>query len=267
MHQNRSQGIFYHVWLVFQKCILIFLQRIYHITAMKTPLKTDDANLVAPCDTTGCQKYMYNTRSCRWRRSRHHHYSDVIMSTMASQIASLTIVYPTVDSGADQQKHQSSASLAFVRANHRWPMNSPHKGPVMPKKFPFDDVIVMTALRFQWRGLKLLGVGMPILLMWTSVLGLCSKCMTRDIVITMRDNYGCDHQHNRTAPWQKYQGHTFSHNLPFVRRIHRSLVHSPHKMSVLWSFDVCFVIRLSKRLNKQLSLSYPRRHDVHVISL
>ena len=43
-----------------------------------------------------------------------HHYNDVIMSAMASQILSLTIVYLTVYSGADQRKHQSSASLAFV---------------------------------------------------------------------------------------------------------------------------------------------------------
>ena len=42
------------------------------------------------------------------------HYSDVIMNMMASQITSLTIVYSTVYSGADQRKYQSSASLAFV---------------------------------------------------------------------------------------------------------------------------------------------------------
>ena len=36
------------------------------------------------------------------------HYNDVIMSTIASQITSLTIVYSTVYSGADQIKHQSS---------------------------------------------------------------------------------------------------------------------------------------------------------------
>ena len=41
-------------------------------------------------------------------------YNDVIMSTMTSQITSLTIVYSTVYSGADQRKHQSSASLAFL---------------------------------------------------------------------------------------------------------------------------------------------------------
>ena len=43
------------------------------------------------------------------------HYNDVIMGTIASQITSLTIVYSIVYSNADQRKHQSSASLAFVR--------------------------------------------------------------------------------------------------------------------------------------------------------
>ena len=37
------------------------------------------------------------------------------MGTMASQITSLTIVYSTVYSSADQRTHQSFASLAFVR--------------------------------------------------------------------------------------------------------------------------------------------------------
>ena len=45
----------------------------------------------------------------------------------ASHITSLTIVCLTVYSGADQRKHQSSASLAFVRGIHWWPVNSPHK--------------------------------------------------------------------------------------------------------------------------------------------
>ena len=59
------------------------------------------------------------------------HYSDVIMGAMASQITSLTIVYSTVYSGADQRKHQ----------------NSPHKGPVTRKMFLFDDGIV---IRVNW---------------------------------------------------------------------------------------------------------------------
>ena len=68
------------------------------------------------------------------------HYNDVTMGAMASQITSLTIVYSTVYSGADQRKHQSSASLAFVWGIHRWPVNSPHKGPITRKMFSSDDV-------------------------------------------------------------------------------------------------------------------------------
>ena len=42
------------------------------------------------------------------------HYGDVTMGAIASQINSLTIVYSTVYSDADQRQQQSSASLAFV---------------------------------------------------------------------------------------------------------------------------------------------------------
>ena len=64
------------------------------------------------------------------------HYNDVIMTTMASQITSLTVVYSTVYSDADQRKHQTSASLAFVRGYPRT------KGQLCVKMFPFDDVIM-----------------------------------------------------------------------------------------------------------------------------
>ena len=81
--------------------------------------------------------------SYTWKGCLHIHYSDVTMGTTASQISSLTIVYSTVYSGTDQRKHQSSASLAFVRGIYRWPVNSPHKWPVTRKMFPFDDVIML----------------------------------------------------------------------------------------------------------------------------
>ena len=54
------------------------------------------------------------------------HYSDVIMSAMASLLTCISIVCSIVCLGADQGKHQSSASLAFVRGSHRWPVQSPH---------------------------------------------------------------------------------------------------------------------------------------------
>ena len=82
--------------------------------------------------------------SC-WHISKfyHHHNDDVIMTMLESQITSLTVVYSIVYSGVHQRKHQSSASLAFVREIHRGPVNFPHKWPVTRKMFPFDDVIMI----------------------------------------------------------------------------------------------------------------------------
>ena len=78
--------------------------------------------------------------TCFW-----HNTPDIITINdviMTSQFTSLTIVCSSVYSGADQRKHQNSASPAIVRGIHRWPVNSPHKGPVTRKIFPFDDVII-----------------------------------------------------------------------------------------------------------------------------
>ena len=72
-----------------------------------------------------------------------NHYGDVIKGALASQITSLAVVYSTVYSDADQRRHQSSASLAFVWGIHRGPVNSSHKWPVTRKMFPFDDVIMI----------------------------------------------------------------------------------------------------------------------------
>ena len=66
------------------------------------------------------------------------------MNAMASQITGVSVVHSTVCPGADQIKHQSSASLAFVRGIHRSPVNSPHKCPVTRKMIPFDVVIMRT---------------------------------------------------------------------------------------------------------------------------
>ena len=73
-------------------------------------------------------------------KTAFQHYNYVIMSAMASQIISLTIVYSTAYSDADQRIYQSPGSLAFVQGIHWWPMNSAHKGPVTRKMFLFDDV-------------------------------------------------------------------------------------------------------------------------------
>ena len=76
--------------------------------------KYDQSKLMAKCQ--------YNVWGSEW--IAEFYYNDVIMSSIASQTTSLTIVYSTVYSGADQIKYQSSAYLACVRVIHRWPVNS-----------------------------------------------------------------------------------------------------------------------------------------------
>ena len=62
---------------------------------------------------------------------------------MASQITSLTIVNSTVYSGADQIKHQSPASLAFVTGE--FPAQMASNGEMFPY-YPFDDVIMLASV-------------------------------------------------------------------------------------------------------------------------
>ena len=87
-----------------------------------------------------CMKYQINIRYRAAEIMKLGH-----ATTMASQITSLTVVYSTVCSDADQRKHQSSASPAFVWGIHRGPVNSPHKWPVTRKMFPFDDVVMFSS--------------------------------------------------------------------------------------------------------------------------
>ena len=61
---------------------------------------------------------------------------------MASRMTGFSIVRSGVCLGADQRKHQSSASLAFMWGIYRWPTISPHYVPVTRKMCSFDDVIM-----------------------------------------------------------------------------------------------------------------------------
>ena len=119
----------------------------------------------------------------------HRHYDDVIMGAMVSQLTSrLTIVYSNVYSSADQRKHQSSASLAFVRGIHWGPVNSPHKGPVTRKMFLFDDVIMYVwiscskavILFLFWR------VWASITTFWSTLLSTCLILNTMTTVVQVK---------------------------------------------------------------------------------
>ena len=94
----------------------------------------------APCSIKSLLPWLlYTEHRQLWFPLQWRH--NVIMGAMASQITSLAIFYSTVFSGADQRKHQSSASLAFVWGVHRSPVFW-HKWPVTRKMFLFDYVIM-----------------------------------------------------------------------------------------------------------------------------
>ena len=76
------------------------------------------------------------------------HYSNVIMSAMASQITGVSMVCSTVCPGAGQKKTSKLRVTGLLGGIHRRPVNSPNKGPVTRKMLPFDDVIVLKAASF-----------------------------------------------------------------------------------------------------------------------
>ena len=130
------------------------------------------------------------------------------MSAMVSQNTGVSIVYSTVCSNADQRKHQSSVSLAFVRGIHWWPVNFPHKGPVTRKMFPFDDVIIYFRNHCH-----------------------ISQGPMYQLVI-FQSNRQCSwvfHRCSFTAHDDVIKWKHFACYWPFVRGIHRSPANSPHK--------------------------------------
>ena len=145
------------LWRLESLTTLLIVQQLLHvnITSKKTkfpyyrPFVTRiHQSLVVPHQrTTNVESVLFIIEIMHSWGTRHfsdglfYHYSDVIRGTLASPITSFTIVYSTVYSGKGE-RDQSSASLAFVRGIHWWPVNSPHKGPVTRKMFPFDDVIM-----------------------------------------------------------------------------------------------------------------------------
>ena len=137
-------NFFYKIW-----CHLLILCIIYII--FRHEISPTNYNLISNVGIDGAmfKHHIICRRSAEYAlmffqtiHGLSEHYDDVIMAAIASLITSLTIVYSTVYSDADQRKHQSSESLAFVLGIHRGPVNSPHKWPVTRKMFPFDDVIM-----------------------------------------------------------------------------------------------------------------------------
>ena len=175
------------------------------------------------------------------------HYVDVKMGAIASQITSLAVVYSTVYSDADQRKHQSSASLAFVRGIHRGPVNCEH-GPrrgrkvgfVMMPTLPSLDVVIM---------ITSVGTSEDA----SSVFSLCHcalrRCQAKICRLFMRSWYL--RQMCYLISWWRHQMETFSALLTLCEGNPPVTSGFPSQRPVTRSFDVSFDLRLNKRLSKQ----------------
>ena len=159
--------------------------------------------------------------------------------------------------GADQRKHHSFASLAFVGGIHRWPVNSPHKGPVTRKMFPFDDVIMKTALHTQ-NELHIVHTA-TILNAWLLICRELLKSRRHNI----RDPLEGPLLRARGSPWWRHQIETFGALLAFVRGIHRSPMNSPHKGQ--WRGALMFSLILARTNDwaNHRDAGYLRRHRAH----
>ena len=133
---------------------------------------------------------------------------------------------------ADQRKHQSSASLAFVKGIHRWPMDSPHKGPVTRKMFPFNDVIMFNA-RAAYK-----------------VAPCFAKSQDECYWPQNPTNNPVTAQEGVFSLW-RHQMETFSALLALSAGNSPVTSEFPSRRPVTGSFDVFFDLRLKKRLSKQ----------------
>ena len=150
------------------------------------------------------------------------------MGAITSQITSLAIVYSTVYSDADQRKHQSSASLAFVWGIHRGPVNSPHKWPATRKMFPFDDVIM------RFGNFRILSCT-------------CSHVQLTNTITILYQIHPTSYSFRGdkcVRSWWRHQMETFSALLALYAGNSPVTGEFPAQRAVTWSFDIFFDLRL-----------------------
>ena len=189
------------------------------------------------------------------------HYIGVIMTTIASQITSLTIVYSTVYSDADQRKHHSSASLAFVWGIHRGPL----KWPVTRKMFPFDDVIMDI---FLWYRMVvciqciLNAVSFPNVANHSTYACQARRVLNNTIVRLVTPTHFCFYLSYQIAHMVIKWKH-FLRNWAFVRGIQRSPVNSPYKGQWRGALMFSFICAWINGWENRRETGDWRRHRAH----
>ena len=166
------------------------------------------------------------------------------MRAIVSKITGVSIACSTVGSDADQRKHQSSASLAFVRGTHRWAVNSPHKRPVTRQMFPFDDVIMSCDVSVGWMGSNC-----------TQDVDECEThpCLNGSTCLNEEGSFRCQclPGHAGKYTWWRHQMETFSALLAICAGNSPVPGEFPTQRPATRSFDAFFDLSLNKRLSKQ----------------
>ena len=126
-----------------------------------------------------------------------------------------------------------------VKAPHHWPLwgtlspvNSPHKGPVMWKMFPFHDVILSVHIRdvvhhYGWQQYSEVMAGPWFWFHNSDVI--MSVTASQIIDMSLLGSTICSGMDQRK--------HKRSASLAFVRGIHQWLVDSPHKGPITWKMS------------------------------
>ena len=162
---------------------------------------------------------------------------------------------------AQIKKHQSPASLAFVRGIHRRRGNSPHKWPVTRKLFPFDDAIMYSIKTEFWRNTSITCISNVKRLRITKFVRISLQDMCINLVVI--SHYAALNWRDSTSGNMGYVRRWLRkrfphimlvvHNFPVIEEAETCVRRVPPttKVLVVISFDVFFDLHLNKWLSKQ----------------
>ena len=189
------------------------------------------------------------------------------MTTMVSQITSLTIVYSTVYSDADQRKHQSSVSLAFVTGTGEFSAQraSYAENVSTSWRHHVSEILKLVSQRLHFelapssppmshpRGPRHLKS--PI-----TVDSLHNDRRYRKLfhIMISRRRHG-----TAMLPWLHHQMETFSALLALCEGNASVTSGFPSQRPVTRNFNVFFGLRLHERMSKQSGRRWFERHHVH----
>ena len=141
-------------WLLSQRASdaeICFLYRLFEYAVEQTvelAITQDSVTLMWRHGNAICNQRKWETEAL--------HYNDVIMSAMASQITSLTIVYSTVYSWHRSNEAPKLRVTYLCEGNSPVIGEFPHKGPASQRMLPFDDGIWWFAIELSWSVLSMI---------------------------------------------------------------------------------------------------------------